>query len=155
MFTSKGASTSRLAGSVVSLSKRAYSSRPPLRQPAKPTMDQEMNRLNVRRSVSTTVRLELNHKELLDKFKDPSSHYHIPAGSKGPEHEEDHSTSRDPASISTQESADEYELSRVEALNMFENEGYDTHPKGILEWPVAWGDCDMFQYVFSVGCADG
>ncbi|WRT63236.1 uncharacterized protein IL334_000139 [Kwoniella shivajii] len=35
-------------------------------------------------------------RDLLAKFQDPNSHYHIPPGSKGPEHEEDHSTSQDP-----------------------------------------------------------
>jgi len=26
---------------------------------------------------------------------------------------------------------------------MFKADGYDV--QGTLEWPVAWGDCDMFQ----------
>jgi len=30
-------------------------------------------------------------------------------------------------------------------MEMFRAEGYDV--EGTLEWPVAWGDCDMFQYV--------
>jgi hypothetical protein len=112
-------------------------------------MDDEMSRLNVRQLKAIHVLfLAEPKKELLDKFKDPSSHYHIPEGSKGPEHEEDHSSSREPTAGSTRETQDDYESSRIEAMKMFENEGYDTHPKGILEWPVAWGDCDMFQYVF-------
>jgi hypothetical protein len=31
----------------------------------------------------------------------------------------------------------------LEALDMFRADGYDV--EGTLEWPVAWGDCDMFQ----------
>ena len=30
-------------------------------------------------------------------------------------------------------------------MEMFRAEGFDV--EGTLEWPVAWGDCDMFQYV--------
>jgi len=107
----------------------------------------------------------------LEKFKDPSSHYHIPPGTRGPEHEDDHSSSRHPtttSSTSTSDSAatfsssssslaspsstakesggDEYQQSRLAAMEMFRAEGYDV--EGTLEWPVAWGDCDMFQYVF-------
>jgi hypothetical protein len=33
----------------------------------------------------------------------------------------------------------------MEGYKTFQEEGYDTDPRGILEWPVAWGDCDMFQ----------
>jgi anti-sigma28 factor (negative regulator of flagellin synthesis) len=103
----------------------------------------------------------------LDKFKDPSSHYHIPPGSRGPIDEEDHTSSREPSSLSSsssttttssssststpasqvgslRESQDHgFEQSRVEALKMFRADGYDV--EGTLEWPVAWGDCDMFQ----------
>jgi len=105
----------------------------------------------------------------LEKFKDPSSHYHIPPGTRGPEHEDDHSSSRHPtttSSTSTSKSAapissssfasanstgkesggDEYQQSRLAAMEMFRAEGFDV--EGTLEWPVAWGDCDMFQYVF-------
>ncbi|WWC90169.1 uncharacterized protein L201_005102 [Kwoniella dendrophila CBS 6074] len=41
----------------------------------------------------------LRLKDLLAKFQDPTTHYHIPPGTNGPEHEEDHSTSIDPRSI--------------------------------------------------------
>jgi hypothetical protein len=107
----------------------------------------------------------------LDKFKDPSSHYHIPPGSRGPIDEEDHSSSGDPSSPSSASSTtttsssssssfststpaskfgsvkemsdDGFAQSRVEAMKMFRADGYDV--EGTLEWPVAWGDCDMFQ----------
>jgi hypothetical protein len=36
------------------------------------------------------------------------------------------------------------EIGRQGARQYFEENGYDA--KGILEWGVAWGDCDMFQY---------
>lgn len=38
---------------------------------------------------------------------------------------------------------DGFAQSRMAALEMFTADGYDT--QGTLEWPVAWGDCDMFQ----------
>ena len=108
----------------------------------------------------------------MEKFKDPSSHYHIPPGTSGPSHEEDHSTSRHPSTASSaslpsnpessssatgskvafdsklaEGEGDDYHESRLVAMEMFKAEGYDV--EGTLEWPVAWGDCDMFQYVFS------
>ena len=43
---------------------------------------------------------------------------------------------------------DGFAQSRVEAMEMFRADGYDV--QGTLEWPVAWGDCDMFQYVLSL-----
>jgi len=105
----------------------------------------------------------------LNKFKDPSSHYHIPPGSRGPIDEEDHSSSREPSTLSSSASStstsassstststsasevgsvkdsldDGFGQSRVEALEMIRADGYDV--EGTLEWPVAWGDCDMFQ----------
>nr|XP_019014047.1 uncharacterized protein I206_00124 [Kwoniella pini CBS 10737]OCF52828.1 hypothetical protein I206_00124 [Kwoniella pini CBS 10737] len=39
-------------------------------------------------------------KDLYAKFQDPTSHYHIPPGTNGPEHEEDHSTNYDPRLLS-------------------------------------------------------
>ena len=104
----------------------------------------------------------------MDKFKDPSSHYHIPPGSRGPIDEEDHSSSRDPSSLSSSSGSsssasastsasklavsknedDGFAQSRLEAMDMFRADGYDV--QGTLGWPVAWGDCDMFQYVLSL-----
>jgi len=40
------------------------------------------------------------------------------------------------------------DVARKSAMEWFEKEGYDL--KGMLEWPVAWGDCDMFQHVNNV-----
>ena len=37
------------------------------------------------------------------------------------------------------------EKSREAGHKYFQENGYDDI--GILEWPVAWGDCDMFQWV--------
>lgn len=124
---------------------------------------------------------------MLAKFQDPNSPYHIPAGSTGPQHENDHSKSRplpfnltnsktpsgdnkgkrkaiftpeiqwsEPESSenveglkSSQYRASEERLSigREGAHRYFEENGYDSD--GILEWNVAWGDCDMFQSVTS------
>lgn len=135
-----------------------------------PIQDEEITKLNVCHQTSPLAnsRERADKEELMERFKDPSSHYHIPPGTNGPSHEEDHSTSRTPFSSSsisstsstsasssttnsgsTQylhkegEEGDGYEESRLEAMKMFKAEGYDT--EGILEWPVAWGDCDMFQ----------
>ncbi|WVQ64332.1 uncharacterized protein L199_002494 [Kwoniella botswanensis] len=52
---------------------------------------------------SSVVRMDdesIRLKDLYAKFQDPTSHYHIPPGTNGPEHEEDHSSSRDPRLIS-------------------------------------------------------
>ena len=37
------------------------------------------------------------------------------------------------------------EQAREAGMKYFRENGYDSI--GILEWPVAWGDCDMFQWV--------
>lgn len=68
--------------------------------------------------------------------------------------EDDHSTSRPPGGAGQTSSLppsipsvseDKFATAREEGKAYFEQEGYDD--KGILEWPVAWGDCDMFQSV--------
>ncbi|KAK8844738.1 hypothetical protein IAR55_006588 [Kwoniella newhampshirensis] len=123
-------------------------------------------------------------RDLIAKFQDPTSHYHIPPGTSGPQHEEDHSTSRSPlnlghgsepsaSSTSTPKSASSLSSTtttatgsigrkvendrpwlnddsprKAEALRYFTEKGYDT--AGVLTWPVAWGDCDMFQHVNNV-----
>lgn len=122
--------------------------------------DEAELKLNVSQLHTRQTRLLADDgQELLNKFKDPSSHYHIPPGSKGPEHEDDHTSSRHPSSSSTSSSSstlasssisissstttDEFTQSRIKAMEMFSNDRYDVN--GTLEWPVAWGDCDMFQ----------
>ena len=118
--------------------------------------------------------------DLLDKFKDPNSHYHIAPGTNGPAHEGDHSASRSPLSpvipASNTTAADQgvrstipvqsgengaatflangdtakaskREQAREAGMKYFRENGFDS--VGILEWPVAWGDCDMFQWVIS------
>ncbi|WVF66574.1 hypothetical protein IAT40_001314 [Kwoniella sp. CBS 6097] len=169
-------------------------------------------------------------RELYAKFQDPTSHYHIPPGTNGPEHEEDHTSSRDPSQVeaefaepaidpslfsartaqklglapSSSPSASTTNTSgstsrkvwtprqkpssarlgvpltrpsiqwsepssdpvggrstphdrpwleeasgrKEKALEYFRENGYDT--AGVLTWPVAWGDCDMFQHVNNV-----
>lgn len=85
---------------------------------------------------------------LLAKFHDPQSPYYIPPGSKGPIDENDHSTSKppmDPKEVATYGSGKQYDQSRADARKWFSSQGFD--PRGTLEWPVAWGDCDMFQHV--------
>lgn len=104
----------------------------------------------------------------MDKFKDPQSHYHIPPGTNGPQDEDDHTSSRAPLDPSSRSGDAQSELStgeipatsslppstvsgaqfssaRDDGRTYFKQEGYDL--RGILEWPVAWGDCDMFQSV--------
>ncbi|WVR03059.1 hypothetical protein IAU60_000048 [Kwoniella sp. DSM 27419] len=186
-------------------------------------------------------------RDLMAKFQNPSSHYHIPEGTTGPAHEDDHSTSRDPtiaeqvastilaprtaaklglqpsradpqsadrppraprphplagdrpraptlgqpvrerksqpssarlgvpetrpsiiwsepaADMATEEDSSvartrtvprdrpwlEDNAGRKEkAVEYFREQGYDT--AGVLTWPVAWGDCDMFRHVNNV-----
>ncbi|WVQ82920.1 hypothetical protein IAT38_005056 [Cryptococcus sp. DSM 104549] len=101
-------------------------------------------------------------KELYAKFQDPSSHYHIPAGTDGPEHEDDHSSSRVPTPPSTSSPAGtgaraqpndrpwlkDEAARRAKALEFFREQGHDT--VGVLTWPVAWGDQDSFQHVNNV-----
>lgn len=104
------------------------------------------------------------------QFKDPNSPFHIPPGEVGPSDENDHSTSRPlphhpvsadlsvsggPSGPSTPSAGatagssvsglDDATLERGRegAKAYFAQEGYDL--RGSLEWPVAWGDCDMFQ----------
>ncbi|ORY27339.1 HotDog domain-containing protein [Naematelia encephala] len=117
--------------------------------------------------------------ELFAKFRDPTSHYHLPAGTSGPSHEEDHTTSRLPlglqlpassSSFSSTNASSSYSSisgtsasssssstaivesnnseSRDLAYTYFREEGFDL--RGVLEWPVAWGDCDMFRHVNNV-----
>ena len=103
--------------------------------------------------------------ELLSKFRDPKSPYYIAPGTHGPAHPDDHSTSHHhhhhhhyntfhgPATTGGEGKANlgdqkfgegtGYAASKGRAFEHFESAGYDT--KGTLEWPVAWGDCDMFQ----------
>ncbi|ODO00325.1 hypothetical protein I350_06958 [Cryptococcus amylolentus CBS 6273] len=119
----------------------------------------------------------VNLQELYAKFQDPTSHYHIPPGTNGPEHEEDHASSRTPdlptllakaASIvqSTSSTAESQAVhgdreiandrpwqnaeggAQQKALDYFRQEGHDT--VGVLTWPVAWGDQDSFQHVNNV-----
>ncbi|TYJ57452.1 hypothetical protein B9479_001769 [Cryptococcus floricola] len=119
----------------------------------------------------------VNLQELYAKFQDPTSHYHIPPGTNGPEHEEDHASSRTPdlptllakaASIvqSTSSTAQSQAVhgdreiandrpwqnaesgAQQKALDYFRQEGHDT--VGVLTWPVAWGDQDSFQHVNNV-----
>ncbi|WVQ94184.1 hypothetical protein IAU59_001262 [Kwoniella sp. CBS 9459] len=177
---------------------------------------------SARRMDDESVRL----RELYAKFQDPTSHYHIPPGTNGPEHEEDHALSRDPSQIESEFSEPAIDPSlfsprtaqklglapsaspsapspsavrkawaphqrpssarlgvpetrpsiqwsepssdpvggrstpqdrpwleegsgrKERALGHFRENGYDT--AGVLTWPVAWGDCDMFQHVNNV-----
>ncbi|KAK1921387.1 HotDog domain-containing protein [Papiliotrema laurentii] len=89
---------------------------------------------------------------LLAKFHDPQSPYYIPPGTKGPVDEHDHSGSRAPGpaerAVERYGISDDYERSRREASKWFAENGYDA--RGQLEWPVAWGDCDMFQHANNV-----
>ncbi|WVO20663.1 uncharacterized protein IAS62_001962 [Cryptococcus decagattii] len=111
--------------------------------------------------------------EIYAKFQDPSSHYYIAPGSFGPEHDEDHRTSRvpDPAySLSDLTNAgtsspfqgspgrreqiddrpwlNEGNGRKEQALEYFKQQSHDT--TGVLTWPVAWGDQDAFQHVNNV-----
>lgn len=129
-----------------------------------------LSSLHTSRNSSKQNQDDITLKELYDKFKDPNTHYHIPDGTSGPAHEDDHSTSRSLPSVSstltsTSTSNNTRAKSKTEsksdrpwlesergveqrALEYFREEGYDI--RGVLQWPVAWGDCDMFHHVNNV-----
>ncbi|KAI0091567.1 HotDog domain-containing protein [Irpex rosettiformis] len=75
-------------------------------------------------------------KALQTAFRDPSSPYHIPPGTKGPAHPEDHDVSDIDPAIPAQ--------GRAELLRL----GYD--PSSFWEQPIVWGDLDSFQHVNNV-----
>ncbi|KAL7419699.1 hypothetical protein Q5752_005615 [Cryptotrichosporon argae] len=126
--------------------------------------------------------------DLMAKFRDPASPYHIPAGSAGPRGPDDHASSGLPAGLAWSEPSDlgeageaagagadgsggagagtvgmgsdgggalgqvhgnpAFDAARDEARRFFSHEGYDT--RALLEWPIAWGECDMFRHVNNV-----
>ncbi|RXK37349.1 hypothetical protein M231_05336 [Tremella mesenterica] len=124
--------------------------------------------------------------ELLEKFKDPTSHFHIPPGRTGPATEDDHSTSSLPPGLvshlpqnhspylspspeesvssiqakkpsrsdavhhATRSGVYDMEKSESDARTYFLKNGFGGGEEGRLKWPVAWGDCDMFQHVNNV-----
>ncbi|WWD22708.1 hypothetical protein CI109_107201 [Kwoniella shandongensis] len=137
------------------------------------TLAKQTSRARVRNLHTSTKMLDdqsARLRELYAKFQDPTSHYHIPPGTNGPEHEEDHSTSRPPITLTTQAQAQAQAGSAIQlqsretpddrpwlnegsgkkelALRYFREQGYDT--AGVLTWPVAWGNCDTFQHVNNV-----
>lgn len=97
---------------------------------------------------------------LLAKFHDPASPYYIPPGTTGPVDENDHSSSRPPRSrqhsnqSNSSGSGAKYQKSRELGLEEFRKEGFATQPHEVLEWPVAWGNCDMFNHVNNVRYAE-
>ncbi|OCF34864.1 hypothetical protein I317_07296 [Kwoniella heveanensis CBS 569] len=191
-----------------------------------------LTRLTRVRALQTTARRmddeSVRLRELYAKFQDPTSHYHIPPGTNGPEHEDDHTSSRDPSHVESEFSEPAIDPSlfsartahklglasssspaalvgasaggtrawtprekpssarlgvpdtrpsiqwsepspdptsgrstpldrpwleegsgrKQRAVQYFKENGYDT--AGVLTWPVAWGDCDMFQHVNNV-----
>ncbi|WWC57616.1 uncharacterized protein I303_100148 [Kwoniella dejecticola CBS 10117] len=68
------------------------------------TLIRPLGQSSKRRALHTSsIRMDeesLRLKDLYAKFQDPTSHYHIPPGTNGPEHEEDHSTNYDPRQLS-------------------------------------------------------
>jgi hypothetical protein len=67
---------------------------------------------------------------------DPKSPYYNPPGTKGP-------ASPDEAPTRQVVDVDVCAEAREAGRRFFRDEGFDV--RGMLEWPVAWGDCDMFQ----------
>lgn len=93
-------------------------------------------------------------KDLMAQFQNPSSPFHIAPGSSGPASPDDRtssqalpsssSTSSSPSGPSrTEEGEQLYAVGKQAGMDFFRKDGWDT--RGILEWPFAWGDCDMFQ----------
>lgn len=76
-----------------------------------------------------------NTQELQAKFRDPSSPYHIPPGTRGPEAPDSpsHTYGFNVAAISPLDKARERMKSR----------GFD--PQSFWEQRIAWGDQDSFQ----------
>ena len=73
----------------------------------------------------------MSFKALLEKFRDPTSPFHLPPGTQGPE-------SPDPP----QEELSSAEEGHAKLIEL----GFD--PDSFWEQPVVWGDHDSFQYVF-------
>lgn len=78
--------------------------------------------------------MERWHKQALqDAFRDPSSPYHLPPGSQGPSHPEDHGLTE----------KELHEDAAAEARSKLLELGYD--PASFWEQIVVWGDHDSFQ----------
>lgn len=106
--------------------------------------------------------------DLLGKFSDPSSPFYLAPGEVGPASPDDHTVARalpgqeleaagwtPPVVNPDGDSVDmaphlDPKLNRTRAAihEWFDSNGFD--PKGRLEWPVAWGEQDMFAHVNNV-----
>ena len=86
---------------------------------------------------------------LLSKFRDPQSPYYIPPGARGPAHEDDHSGSHHPSArerpVEKFGQDEGYKTARADADKCWKESGEGWDERGRLEWPVAWGDRDVFQ----------
>jgi hypothetical protein len=100
--------------------------------------------------------------DLMAKFKNPASPYYLAPGEVGPASPEDHTVSRPlpgqeaaagdwvPPPFTTHDRAPKlphmdrgYDRVRATAHEWFDSNGFDS--EGRVEWPVAWGDSDMYR----------
>ncbi|GMK53541.1 hypothetical protein CspeluHIS016_0101270 [Cutaneotrichosporon spelunceum] len=102
--------------------------------------------------------------DLMAKFKNPASPYYLAPGEVGPASPDDHTVSRplpgdsvewDAPAFATSDRAPKlphmdrgYDRERATAHEWFDSNGFDT--EGRVEWPVAWGDSDMYRHINNV-----
>ncbi|TXT14063.1 uncharacterized protein COLE_00256 [Cutaneotrichosporon oleaginosum] len=107
---------------------------------------------------------EFRINDLLAKFKNPGSPYYLAPGEVGPASPEDHSVSRPlagqdvawvPPPFRTRDRAPKlphmdggYDRVRATVHEWFDSNGFDA--EGRVEWPVAWGDSDMYRHINNV-----
>lgn len=100
----------------------------------------------------------------MNKFQDPTSPYYMAPGEVGPASPDDHTVSRPlpgqhapgwsapPFSTTADRTpapphmSRDYDRNRATAHEWFDSNGFD--PEGRIEWPCAWGEIDMYRYVW-------
>ncbi len=97
--------------------------------------------------------------KLQDAFKDPSSPFHLPPGTPGPSDaphipDPSSSSSSTPGPPSSHQSAylyasqNGYSIPKADGQAKGKGKGDDS--PGVIEWPVAWGEMDMFRHINNV-----
>ncbi|BEJ06485.1 hypothetical protein CcaverHIS641_0310070 [Cutaneotrichosporon cavernicola] len=102
--------------------------------------------------------------DLLAKFKNPSSPYYMAPGEVGPASPDDHTVSRPlpeedvdwvAPPFTRHDRAPKlphmdrgYDRQRATVHEWFDSNGFDS--EGRVEWPVAWGDSDMYRHINNV-----
>lgn len=92
--------------------------------------------------VSSNSRNHSTIKGLQAAFRDPSSPFHIPPGTQGPAHPDDHEYSTSTVADPSPENVAQ------EARNTLLKLGFD--PESFWEQQIVWGDHDSFQHVNNV-----